>query len=102
MAAPPATVVSIVAVGLSGAATLMVVYGTGARLPRFTPTRLAIVLAGISILTVPAPLLTYYAKGAGRSFALLVSALYVIAVVVIGLATPDDGGDLLTEPQDTS
>ena len=90
MPAPSATVASIVVVGLTGAATLMIVYGTGVRLPRFTPTRLAIVLAGVSILTVPLPLLTYYAKVADRSFALLIAALYVIAVVVIGLATPDD------------
>ena len=80
----------MVVVGLSCAAALMVVYGTGARLPRFSSARLAIVLAGLSVLTVPVPLLTYSAKGGGRSLALIIAALYVIAVVMIGLATPND------------
>jgi hypothetical protein len=90
MAAPPAGVVSIVLVSLSCAVALTVVYGTRARLPRFTTRRLAIALAGISIITVPVPLLIHYARGAGWNIALIIAALYVIAVVVIGLATPDD------------
>lgn len=90
MTAPPTDVVSIVAVGLGGAATLTVVYGTGPRLPRFTTRRLVIALAGFSILTVPLPLLIYYARGTGRNLGLIVVALFVISVVVLGLVTPDD------------
>lgn len=86
-------VVLIVLVGVSGAVMLTVVYATGARTPRFTTARLILVFAGLLLVTVPAPLIIYFDLERGRSLVAVVAALYVLAVLALGLGTPDDPSD---------
>lgn len=83
-------VVLIVLVGVSGAIVLTVVYATGARAPRFTAVRLALVFAGLLLLTVPLPLIIYFDLERGRALVAIVAALFILAVIALGLGTPDD------------
>lgn len=97
MATPPSDAVLIAFIGLTGAVVLTVVYATGVRLPRFTGWRLALVFGGISLVTVPVPLLIYYAPAGGWAVVAIAVALYVIAVLVLGFGTPNSPDD---EPPD--
>lgn len=92
MESPPAEVVTIVLVGLCGAATLTVVYATGAKAPRFTARRLILILLGLSLVTVPVPLILFWDLERGRPLVAIVGALYILAVLALGFGTPDDDG----------
>lgn len=90
MAAPAPDAILIALIGLSGSVVLTVVYATGSRLPRFTGWRLALVFGGISLVTVPVPLLIYYSPKNTWAVVVIAGALYVIGVLVLGFGTPDD------------
>jgi len=67
---------------------LTAVYATGARAPGFTALRLALVFGGLCLLTIPVPLILFYRLERGRSLLLAVGALYVLAVIPLGLVRP--------------
>lgn len=80
----------IVVVGLTGAVVLAVVYGTGARLPRFTGLRLGFVFLGLTLVTVGVPLIIFSSPGFSRAVIGIIAALYVVAVLLLGFGTPND------------
>ncbi len=84
---------SIVLVGLCASFILTVVYGTGTKLSRFKAWRLGLVFLGISLVTVPLPLVVYYFPRQGRAIAATALALFVFSVLVIVIGTPDDEDD---------
>ncbi len=80
----------IVVIGLAGAVVLTVVYGTGARLPRFTRLRLGFVFVGLTLVTVGVPLIIFSNPEFSRARIGIIAALYVVAVLLLGFGTPND------------
>ena len=80
-------------VGLSAAVILTVVHATGRILPQFHWWRLQLTALGFSLVTVPVPLLIYYAPQNTRAVVTIISSLYVLTVVVLFFTTPNKPTD---------